>query len=123
MSNLARCRRYAIPTGSRETNASMGLRDISVPMAANGIRRSWRNGGIMVVAELLCTVIATRGNRSLRVLNFISLHLFSKTFASANDGDLKTCRENRERKPFPNLTPFGSMQDRHLQRLQVNQIA
>src|SRR4029077_18981300 len=73
------------PTGRREIKASMGLRDISVPMAANGIRRSWRNGGIMVVAELLCTVIATRGNKSLRVLNFISLYLFSKTFASAND--------------------------------------
>jgi hypothetical protein len=39
---------------------------------------------------LLCTVIATRGNKSLRVLNFISFHLFSKNFASANDDDRKS---------------------------------
>jgi hypothetical protein len=39
----------------------------------------------MVVAELLCTVIATSGNKSFTVLNFISFHLFSKNLSSATD--------------------------------------
>src|ERR1051325_2119034 len=81
----ARSRRYAMPTGTRETRASIGFKEIKDPIAANGIRRSCKKGGIMVVAELLWIVIATSGNRSFTVLHFISFQLFSKKFRRATE--------------------------------------
>jgi hypothetical protein len=44
---------------------------------------------MIVVAELLCTVIATMGTKSLSVLIFIFVLLFSKNFMSATDAAAK----------------------------------
>ncbi len=47
----------------------------------------------MVEAELLCIVMATSGNKSFAVLNFIIFLLFSKNAASATDrGGIKDDR-------------------------------
>ena len=78
-----------MPTGSREVRAKTGAREISDPMAAIGMRRSLRKGGMIVDAELLCTVIATMGTKSFNVLIFIFVLLFSKKFVSAIDWAMK----------------------------------
>jgi hypothetical protein len=81
-----------MPTGSREVSAKTGPSEISDPMAAIGMLRSLRKGGMIVDAELLCTVIATMGTKSLTVLIFIFVLLFSKKLVSAIDSAMKISR-------------------------------
>ena len=54
-----------------------------------------KKGGMIVDAELLCTVIATMGTKSLSVLIFIFVLLFSKKLASAIESAINQLRNRR----------------------------
>jgi len=59
-------------------------RCLVAPLVANGLEP-----GMIVDAELLCTVIATMGTKSFKVLIFIFALLFSKNFVTATDSATK----------------------------------
>src|SRR5436309_13675300 len=99
-------------TGSRDTRARIGFRESSVPRTATEMWRSWRNGGMIVDAELFWIVIATTGNKSFKVFSFMVKQIYLRQMNKIYLFLIlqKSRRRNRRE---------NNSTDRHLLRLQV----